>query len=139
MGTATASASYSGDTNHSAEHRLGDLQHRAGDGNADDHDGELPGERSLYGQRGDPVHGDGNGRRHGGLNQSLTVTYTNNINPGTAGASASFAGNATYSASTARQLSPSLWRRDADNDGGDLQPDERSLIPARRRHRARRR
>jgi hypothetical protein len=35
----------------------------------------------------------------GGLNQSLTVTYTNNINVGTATASASYAGSATYAAS----------------------------------------
>jgi hypothetical protein len=36
----------------------------------------------------------------GGLNQSLTVTYSNNINTGTAMASASYAGNATYAASS---------------------------------------
>ena len=35
----------------------------------------------------------------GGLNQTLTVSYTNNINVGTATASASFAGDANYTAS----------------------------------------
>ena len=36
----------------------------------------------------------------GGLNQTLTVSYTNNINVGTATASASFAGDANYTASS---------------------------------------
>src|SRR5207237_6350207 len=35
----------------------------------------------------------------GGLNQSLTVSYTNNVNAGTATASASFAGDANHTAS----------------------------------------
>src|SRR6185437_12535933 len=35
----------------------------------------------------------------GGLNQSLTVNYTNNTNAGTATASASFAGDANHTAS----------------------------------------
>ena len=34
----------------------------------------------------------------GGLNQSLTVSYTNNTNAGTATASASFAGDANHAA-----------------------------------------
>jgi hypothetical protein len=36
----------------------------------------------------------------GGLNQSLTVTYANNINAGTATASASFAGDANHNGSS---------------------------------------
>src|SRR6266705_3649877 len=36
----------------------------------------------------------------GGLNQTLTVSYTNNINAGTATASASFAGDANHNASS---------------------------------------
>jgi hypothetical protein len=36
----------------------------------------------------------------GGLNQSLTVTYANNTNAGTATANASYAGDATYASSS---------------------------------------
>ena len=39
-----------------------------------------------------------------GLNQALAVTYTNNVNAGTATATASFAGNATYLASSDRRV-----------------------------------
>ena len=35
----------------------------------------------------------------GGLNQSISVTYVNNINPGTAGATAAFAGDANHDGS----------------------------------------
>ena len=54
----------------------------------------------------------------GGLNQSLTVTYTDNTNAGTATASATFAGDANHSGSS----DPETFTIDqgAVGDDGDL-------------------
>src|SRR5205823_5515719 len=85
VGTATASASFAGDANHTSSSDSKTFQiNKAGvtyNGAA-----QTPCTSTVTGA--------------GGLSQTLTVDYTNNINVGTATASASFAGDANHTSSS---------------------------------------
>ena len=94
-GAAAANAAYSGDTNHAGQQRLEDVRDRA---NRDDDGRQLPRER-----RATPVPAltpcTATVTSADGLNQSLTVTYSNNVNAGTATANAAFSGDSNHTAS----------------------------------------
>src|SRR5262249_13057619 len=95
-GIATASASYPGDTNHN---RSSDTQPFTIDkGNSVTTVTCPPGPYTYNGSAQEPCSASVTGA--GGLNQSLTVNYSNNVDAGTATASASYAGDVNHTGSS---------------------------------------
>jgi hypothetical protein len=93
-GTATANASFAGDTNHDGS---SDSKNFTIDKAASVTTVTCPTNVTYTGSAIEPCTATVTGA--GGLNQSLTVNYTNNINAGTATASASFPGDANHNGS----------------------------------------
>ncbi len=95
-GTAGASASFTGDKNHTASTGAGSFPIGQATSTVTV---TCPASGITYnGAAQTPCSAAATGA--GGLNASLTPTYTNNTNAGTAGASASFAGDANHTGST---------------------------------------
>jgi hypothetical protein len=95
-GTATASASFVGDDNHLGNSGTATFTIDKAPSAATVTCGVGP--FTYTGSAFEPCSAAVTGA--GGLNQSLTVSYTNNVNAGTATASASFAGDANHEASS---------------------------------------
>src|SRR5206468_8644544 len=94
-GTASASASYAGDANHSGSSDTKNFTIAQASSTTAL---SCPASVSYTGAAQQPCTATVTGA--GGLNQSVPVNYTNNVNAGTATASASFAGDANHSASS---------------------------------------
>lgn len=94
VGTATADASYAGDANHAPGSGSATF---AIDPAASTTTVSCPASVTYTGSPLTPCSASVTGV--GGLNQSLTVSYSNNTNAGTASADASFSGDANHSAS----------------------------------------
>jgi hypothetical protein len=94
-GTANASASFGGDANHAAS---SDSKTFVIDPAASTTTVSCPAHVTYTGSALTPCTANVTGA--GSLNQSLTVTYSNNTNAGTASASASFGGDANHAASS---------------------------------------
>ena len=94
-GTATASASFAGDANHTGS---SDSKTFTIDKAVSITTVTCPASVNYTGSAQTPCSATATGA--GGLNQSLTVNYTNNVNAGTATASASFAGDANHTGSS---------------------------------------
>ena len=95
-GTADASASYAGDANHNGSN---DTAHFTIDKASSTSTVTCPASVPYTGNPVTPCSATVTGA--GGLNQSLTVSYTNNTDAGTATASATFAGDANHNGSSA--------------------------------------
>jgi hypothetical protein len=94
-GTATASATYAGDANHNGSN---DSKNFTIDKAASVTTVTCPTNVTYSGSAQEPCAATVTGA--GGLNQSLNVSYSNNLNAGTATASASFGGDANHTNSS---------------------------------------
>ncbi len=94
-GTATASASYAGDTNHTASDDSENFTIDPAESVTEVSCSAGP--LTYTGSAIEPCTANVTGA--GGLNQALTVDYTDNIDAGTATASASYAGDTNHTAS----------------------------------------
>jgi hypothetical protein len=94
VGTASASATFAGDTNHTGDTDGATFQITAAGSTVTI---TCPGSVTYTGSALTPCTAKATGA--GGLDQNLTVTYSDNTDAGTATASASFAGDASHTAS----------------------------------------
>jgi hypothetical protein len=95
VGTATANATYPGDSNHESSSDSEDVRDHQGDL---DHDAHLPGKPAVHRFGDRAVYGhvfDSDG-----LNGGVTVTYTDNVNVGTATANATYPGDSNHESSS---------------------------------------
>jgi hypothetical protein len=90
-GTASASASFAGDANHDGSSGTGSFTIEKAPVSVSI---DCPGSHVFSGDAIEPCTAKATGA--GGLDESLTVGYSNNTNAGTASASASFAGDANH-------------------------------------------
>ncbi|HTC95446.1 MAG TPA: PxKF domain-containing protein [Terriglobales bacterium] len=95
-GTATASAAFAGDTNHTASN--GSAHFQIGPAPSTTTVTCNPTSVTYTGAAQTPCTATATGV--GGLNQAVPVTYSNNVNAGTATANASFSGDSTHSPSS---------------------------------------
>src|SRR5919201_714947 len=95
VGTASASASYAGDANHDAASNSASFAIGKAAATVTV---SCPATETYTGAALEPCTAAVTGA--GSLSQALTVSYTNNVNVGTASASASFAGDANHDAAS---------------------------------------
>src|SRR5204862_513276 len=94
-GTATASATYGGDANHTGSSDSKTFTIDKADSTVAV---SCPDSRTFTGEAIEPCSAAATGA--GGLNATLSVSYSGNINAGTASAAASYAGGGNHTAST---------------------------------------
>ena len=90
-GSATASASFDGDANHTGSSNTGDFTIEKAPSTVSV---SCPDSRTYTGSAIEPCSANATGA--GGLDETLTVSYADNVNTGTATASAAYAGDANH-------------------------------------------